>query len=116
MPRQRLTDAAVRGLKHPTSGHQIDVFDDLVTGLCVRVGTKSKTYQVLYRVSGKLTREKIGNVKDMTLADARKHAKSSIEKAARGVSTAADKKTAAANTLEATYKQGSSRCPRLINI
>ena len=54
--------------------HQIDYFDRKLSGFGIRVGAKSKTYFVMNRVNGKLTRVKIGSHGVFTANNARKDA------------------------------------------
>lgn len=72
-----LTDAKIRGLIPPASG-QIEVLDQLVSGLRVRVGASGgKTFILRKRVGGSVRNVTLGRFSDaFTLADARKKARS----------------------------------------
>ena len=53
MPKQKLTDKSIRGLKAPTSGN-VDYWDELLPGLAIRVGHGgTKSFFVGTRVKGR---------------------------------------------------------------
>ena len=71
MPKQALTDAAVKRLKLPASG-TVDYFDRGYPSFALRVGYGgAKTWVFMYRVGGRLKRMTLGRYPAMTLAEAR---------------------------------------------
>lgn len=72
-----LTDAKIRGLTPPPSG-QLELSDQLVGGLRVRVGASGgKTFILRKRVGGSVRNVTLGRFSEaFTLADARKKARS----------------------------------------
>jgi len=81
MPKIRLTDSKVKSLPHPASG-RVEYADDLVTGLRLRVGEKTKAWIVRARVKSKVINKTIGRYPDKSLADARKAAQAYLQDAA----------------------------------
>ena len=85
MPAQKLTDKMLKGLKRPASG-QIDVWDELVPGFAVRVGASRKSFFVGVRVNRKYRRITLKpSYPELTLADARTHARRIIADAQCGI-------------------------------
>lgn len=77
MPTLHLTDAVVRDL--PTPSTRTDYFDDVVTGLCLRVTPNGvKSWAVLYRFGGRLRRLTLKRYPALLLADARKGARQAL--------------------------------------
>src|SRR5579884_2856329 len=74
-PKMRLSDQTVRALPHPENG-QRDYADDAVAGLCVRVGTRAKTFVLITRSGKNRKRHTIGRYDPprFTLAMAREKA------------------------------------------
>ena len=68
----RLTDLAIRKIKLHPKGQKI-YYDDVLTGLGVRVGTSSKTFVVTYGIERK--RKTIGRFPEISLSDARREAR-----------------------------------------
>ena len=68
----RLTDLALQRLPHPQKG-QKTYRDDVVPGFGLRVGTRSKTFVVMYGAQRRL--KTIGKYPDVSLSDARREAK-----------------------------------------
>jgi integrase len=85
MPTLKLTQAAVDKLKPPAAG-RVEYWDSQLPGFGLRVSdTGRKTWQVLYRVDGKMVREKLGTVAQIeSVADARARARQSMTKARAG--------------------------------
>jgi len=83
MPTLRLTDKAIRHAEAPDGG-RAELWDELVSGLLLRVGTRRKTWQVSYRAHGKRRRLTIGNYPATSLREAREHARKVVEQAAAG--------------------------------
>jgi integrase len=91
MPKIRVTQAAVDKLKPPATG-RVEYWDTTLPGFGLRVaaaragGEARKTGQAMYRVNGKLVRETIGTLATIPKVDvARDLARSSMQKAGRGV-------------------------------
>lgn len=91
MPKMKLTALAVARLTPPASG-QVDYFDTTMPAFGVRVSLAgAKTYFVMTRVAGKLTRLTIGKAKvndedpGYSLKDAREKAGEWTELAGRGI-------------------------------
>jgi hypothetical protein len=62
MPNLKLTQAAVERLKPPASG-RIEAWDSQLPGFGLRIAASGlKTWQALYRVNGKMVREKLGTL------------------------------------------------------
>ena len=84
MPRERLT---ARGVEALTTGKDREEFwDTVVPGLILRVSGRSgrKTWYVRYRRNGTRRRHKLGVFPRLSLADARKAARSTMAKADEG--------------------------------
>ena len=91
MPKLKLTQAAVDRLKPPASG-RVEVWDLTLPAFGLRVaaprpgGEARKTWQVMYRVNGKLVRETLGTLAAIPKVEsARDLARASMEKAQRGI-------------------------------
>ena len=83
MPTKKLTDLFVKGVKFEPEG-RAEYWDELTPGFGLRVGKRSKSWVMLYRVNGKVVRETIGKVPALALADARKLARDKLAKAQDG--------------------------------
>jgi integrase len=82
--KRHLTDASVQRLKPPAKG-SLEVFDLGYPGMAVRVGHGgAKSFEMFYRVSGKLRRETIGRWPEVSLAKAREAWRGAREAIARG--------------------------------
>ena len=80
---RNLTDNIVRGAQPHDARY--DVYDGQVRGLGVRVGTSgSKSWFVMTRVDGRMTRRTIGHYPQMGLKDARIRGAEELAKMARG--------------------------------
>jgi integrase len=84
-----LTDARISGLKSPEKG-QIEVSDQLITGLRLRIGASGvKTYILRKRVNGKWLNVTLGrHSSNFTLASARRKARDLLVDVERGKSIA----------------------------
>jgi len=103
MPSQRFTDKMVKGLKPPASG-QVDIWDELLPGFGVRVGTTGrKSFFVWTRINGKPKRITIKPhyIGDGDLARARSQAKAIIADAQAGIGPELRKKREAKGTFGA---------------
>ena len=77
VPTLHLSDALVRDLPAPSA--RTDYFDDVVTGLCLRVTPSGvKSWAVLYRFGGRLRRLTLKRYPTFLLADARKGARQAL--------------------------------------
>jgi integrase len=82
--KRHLTDASVQRIKPPAAG-QLEIFDLGYPGLALRIGHGgAKTFEVFYRVGGKLRRETLGRWPAITLADARMAWRKTREAIAKG--------------------------------
>lgn len=88
MPRENLTDRALRGLSTDKSSEEF--FDERLSGFGVRVtkGGRKKTFFVRYRLRGRQRRYRIGQYPLMSLADARSKARMLLGDVERGVDPA----------------------------
>ncbi len=85
MAKLNITKDKVDSLHFPTTG-RIDYFDEKLTGFGVRVSPTTKTYFVMARVNGKLTRVTIGKHGSPKTADgARKEAKGILGDMTKGI-------------------------------
>lgn len=92
MPTMRLTAMAVSKLKAPTTGRD-EYFDELLTGLHLRITTKNKrTWNLTYRHAGKSRRMMLGVYPILSLADARDKARDALKMLERGNDPAEVKK------------------------
>jgi integrase len=100
MPTTKLTQAAVEGLKPPTSG-RVEYWDSLLPGFGLRISAPRRgstdgrrTWQAMYRVGGRLVRETIGSAAVISLAEAREIARQSLRKVQQGIDPAAERRRA----------------------
>jgi integrase len=96
MPIVKLNDKFCKSVK-AESGRQVDYFDELVTGLCLRVSPGGTlTWQLIYTrpENNKRARVKLGRYPDMPLAGAREAAKGARVKLAQGGDPGREKATA----------------------
>ena len=103
MPSQRFTDKMLKGLKPPASG-QVDIWDELLPGFGVRVGTTGrKSFFVWTRINGKPKRITIKPhyIGEGDLARARSQAKAIIADAQAGIGPELRKKREAKGTFGA---------------
>src|SRR4051794_10644368 len=99
MPGLKLTQVAVERLKPPATG-RVEYWDSSLPGFGLRVaaprpGHKEgrKSWQVMYRVNGKLVRETLGSLATPPkVDDARNRARTSLEKAQRGIHPAEERR------------------------
>jgi integrase len=86
MPRQKLTDKSIRGLKTPAIG-QVDIWDELLPGFGIRVGAGGrKAFIVGTRVKGKFRRITLKPAfPELELAAARSRARQIIADAQSGI-------------------------------
>lgn len=91
MATQRLTARSVASLA--TDRTQLDVWDELVPGLALRVGRGgTKTWYVRYRANGKHRRLKLGRYPTLSLADAREKAREALVDAQAGEDPAQERR------------------------
>jgi integrase len=100
---KKLTDAYVRTVAAPKTG-RIEVRDSETPGFALRVTENSaKSWVLIYYFNGRKTRLTLGAYPEMSLADARKHARERRSEVENGKDPAAEKRIAqAAQTMEET--------------
>jgi integrase len=82
--KRHLTDASVQRIKPPKSGN-VEIFDLGYPGLALRIGHGgAKSFEIFYRVGGKLRRETLGRWPEISLADARMAWRKTREAIAKG--------------------------------
>jgi integrase len=98
LPTLKLTQAAVDRLKPPAEG-RVEYWDSQLPGFGVRVAAPRtgrqgrKTWQVMYRVNGKLVRETLGTLASIPKIDhARDLARVSMQQAQAGIHPAEERK------------------------
>ncbi len=96
MPRIRMTARGVEGLSVPPledgSVRQVDFWDDLTVGLCLRVSSAGRrTWTLRYRTGeGKQRRMKLGEFPHLSLSDARDAARAALHRTMAGEDPAAE--------------------------
>ncbi|WP_439816539.1 tyrosine-type recombinase/integrase [Zavarzinia sp. CC-PAN008] len=98
-----LKDALIRNLPPAEKGNRTEVWDALIRGLGVRVTDSGrKSFVLMRRVDGKLTRVTLGQYPAMSLKAARDAASAAVQQMAGGVNPTAEKRArkAAAAALE----------------
>ena len=98
--RKRLTDAAILRLARPKTGERIEIWDRDPSGFGLRITPSRRAWQLLYRFKGQQRRESLGfyytpeelarlpdgqRGKALTLADARKRARTILDQAKAGI-------------------------------
>jgi hypothetical protein len=74
----RFTNPKLEKLKAPSS-RRIELFDDLVTGLCFRCTDKgAKSRSLLCRFNGELRRDTLGRYPEISLSQARQRARDTL--------------------------------------
>lgn len=92
MPRKKLTDLFVDGLKPPAKG-RIEYFDTTFPALALRVTDRGhKSWSLFYRAGGRVRRYTIGSYPAFKPADARKAASAALHRVEAGGDPAAEKK------------------------
>ena len=95
MATERLTPRRVAALKPPDDVAQIEVWDEVVPGLALRVGRGgTKTYVVRYRVAGTHRRMTLGRHPRLSLARGRERAREVLAAADAGRDPAAERREA----------------------
>jgi integrase len=74
LPKKRLTEGFVERLQG-TKGAQVYWFDDKVTGLCLCVGARRKTWYAIHYIGNKTRYHWLGHFPDFSVAQAREKAK-----------------------------------------
>jgi integrase len=82
--RTKLSDRFIQNAKPPTDAAQIDVWDTLLPGFGLRVGTRTKTFVAMTRVGGVKRRFTLGTYPELSLTKARERAKAAMRTAAAG--------------------------------
>jgi len=90
--RLRFNDRAVKAIKPPEQGLQVDYFDDDLRGFGLRVSYGGvRSWFVMYRHGGRKRRLKIGPYPALGLAEAKEMAREALNKVAKGIDPAAEK-------------------------
>lgn len=107
MEKIKVTKSSVDKLPFADTGKQIDYFDSELKGFGVRVSATSKTYFVLKRVNGKLTRVTLGKHGVKTADKARKDAIDALSDLNKGIDINREKAKARerGTTVEDILKQ-----------
>jgi integrase len=86
MPRAELTDRLCQSFRSPETG-QVDNFDTIVRGLCLRVSAATKSWYLIYTkpADGKRARLKLGAYPEMSLAKARQKARDTRASIGEGI-------------------------------
>ena len=93
MARRALTARTVASIK-PVPGKRLEIFDDEVPGLALRVTPQgAKSWAVLYRHRGRRRRLTLGSLDVLTLAQARERARDELYAAGKGSDPATEKQT-----------------------
>lgn len=102
MPSKRLTEAFVRSTAAPPGKRTIEYFDQVVSGLVLRITENgAKSWCIRYRIHGRQRRLSIGKYPRFGLADARNHARELLQRADLGHDPAIERQSlAAAPTFE----------------
>jgi integrase len=91
------TEEAIADLALPAGKNDLIVFDDKLPGFGVRLRSSgSRAWVVQYRIAHRQRRESLGDVRKVTLEDARKIARKRFAQVELGVDPAGDKATARA--------------------
>lgn len=95
----RLTKDAVAALIRPADKADYTEWDDDLPGFGVRMRGDSKKWDCQYRINGKQRRESLGDVRKVSLEDARKIARQRFAQVELGVDPAAQRAQARAQAL-----------------
>jgi len=95
----KLTKDAVTALSLPPGKTDHFEWDEALPGFAVRLRGKTKTWVVQYRIGAQQRRESLGDVRKVTLEDARKIARQRFAQVELGVDPAAERARARAATL-----------------
>jgi len=95
----KLTKDAVTALSLPPGKTDHFEWDEALPGFAVRLRGKTKTWVVQFRVGAQQRRESLGDVRKVTLEDARKIARQRFAQVELGVDPAAERARAHAATL-----------------
>ena len=102
----KLTKDAVTALTLPPGKVDHFEWDDALPGFAVRLRGKAKTWIVQYRVGAQQRRESLGDVRKVTLEDARKIARQRFAQVELGVDPAAERARARATALSLAVVSG----------
>jgi integrase len=95
----KLTKDVVTALTLPDGRLEHFAWDDSLPGFAVRLRGQAKTWVVQYRIGAQQRRESLGDVRKVTLEDARKIARQRFAQVELGVDPAAERARARAATL-----------------
>lgn len=91
MKKQKLTKSIVDRLPFSETGKQVDYWDSELKGFCVRVSATAKTFCVMRRIGGKLTRVTLGKYGVVTTDEARRKAIKALANLVEGIDVNAEK-------------------------
>jgi integrase len=95
----KLTKDVVTALTLPDGRLEHFAWDDSLPGFAVRLRGQAKTWVVQYRIGAQQRRESLGDVRKVTLEDARKIARQRFAQVELGIDPAAERSRARAATL-----------------
>lgn len=92
MPTKRITDKTVAASAPQPGRPRVTLFDDLVVGLCLRVGPRTRQWAVVYRLQGRKVWHTLGRARTnaepehmgMTVGEAREAARKALTTRAAG--------------------------------
>ena len=91
MRKQKLTKSVIDRLPYSEPGKQADFWDSALKGFGVRVSSTAKTFCVMRRVGGKLTRVTLGKYGVITADEARRKAIKALADLVEGIDVNAEK-------------------------
>jgi integrase len=102
MPTQTLTDSFIR--HHDTPAKRIEVYDDVVKGMAVRITKKgSKSFIYRYRINDRVRTYTIGSFSTYSLAEARAETRELKKKVGKGIDPMEEKKNRREKPKERTF-------------
>jgi len=102
----KLTDRSIAALTLPEGETDLVVFDDAMPGFGIRLRPGSKRYHVQCRAFGRQPKKSLGDVRKMTLDQARAAARQWFAQIALGIDPAAEEATARAASAAAALTLG----------
>ena len=103
----RFTKAAIESLTLPAGKSEWVAWDDSLPGFGVRVRAASKAWRIQFRVGRQQRSESLGDIRKVTLDDARRIARQRFAQAELGVDPAAEKAKARTAAMAAKLTLGS---------
>ena len=107
--KKHLTDASVQRIKPPMQG-SLEIFDLGYPGLALRIGHGgTKSFEIFYRVGGKLRRDTLGRWPEVSLAKARELWRTTREAIAKGQEPRRDNGNASPRLFESVVEDWMKR-------